>query len=163
MKKLLLVLNDSLLFMCVSMYLGTGWSMVLFSFTVLPDLTVQNYYLEFVPQVYAAMSFFTYQTIVMLVLGSVMIWANWNTRYRLAAILLMVLIITATGITLLKAFPLNAVMAAHITDPQVLKDTLAPWEAQTWVRVGFWTAEWLVMMYYFAGKLMDQPEAANAA
>ena len=35
----LIVLNNSVLFACVSMYLGTGWSLVLFSFSIADQLT----------------------------------------------------------------------------------------------------------------------------
>src|SRR5439155_23075680 len=40
MKALLFTINNALLFLCVSMYLGTGWSMVLFYFPIAPQLTV---------------------------------------------------------------------------------------------------------------------------
>ena len=50
------------LFLCVSMYFGTGWSLWLFSFPVTPQLTPAIYYLQFVPQVTAATEFFTQMT-----------------------------------------------------------------------------------------------------
>lgn len=48
------------------MYFGTGWSLVLFWFPTGKELTVGNYYDQFVPQVTAATRFFTWMTTVML-------------------------------------------------------------------------------------------------
>ncbi len=50
----LLVASYMLLFACTSMYFGTGWSLVLFSFPTADQLTPDNYYSHFVPQVEAA-------------------------------------------------------------------------------------------------------------
>jgi hypothetical protein len=65
-----IVLNDLLLLACVSMYLGTGWSLVLFSFPIRPRLTVDTYYDQFVPQVTLATRFFTWMTTVMIAAAS---------------------------------------------------------------------------------------------
>ena len=64
--KALFILNKALLFACVSMYFGTGWSLVLFSFPGAMDLTPDNYYNQIVPQFTAATAFFTYMTWVMI-------------------------------------------------------------------------------------------------
>ena len=61
------VINSILLATCVAMYFGTGWSLILFSFPIRPQLIVNNYYLHFVPQVTAPTHFFTWMTAVMLV------------------------------------------------------------------------------------------------
>ncbi|WP_010099432.1 hypothetical protein [Burkholderia ubonensis] len=65
----LLIANHAFLLLCASMYLGTGASLVLFSFPVAPQLTTDNYYLQFVPQVTAATAFFTVMTKLMLASG----------------------------------------------------------------------------------------------
>ncbi len=64
------------------MYLGTGGSLVLFSFPLAPQLTPDNYYLQFVPQVQAATAFFTTMTKVMLACGLIMLIAEWRQRTR---------------------------------------------------------------------------------
>ena len=49
-----LAINNLFLFLCTSMYLGTGWSLVLFSFPIASTLRTDTYYNQFVPQVQAA-------------------------------------------------------------------------------------------------------------
>ena len=149
MSKKLIVLNHSLLFLCISMYLGTGWSLVLFSFPVAPDLTVDNYYMQFVPQVTAATQFFTYMTILMMALGGVMIFTTWKTRYRWVPIVVLLGVFAATGLTMWKILPLNELMSAGITDQAALHDILSRWMTLNRVRVGLWTVQWLAMMSYF--------------
>ena len=57
-----LILDATLLLLCTSMYLGTGWSLVLFSFPSRSTLRVDNYYDQFVPPVQRATRFFTWMT-----------------------------------------------------------------------------------------------------
>jgi hypothetical protein len=68
-----IVLNDLVLLACCSMYFGTGWSLLLFSFPTAKQLTVENYYEQFVPQVTTVRKFFTWMTTVMFATGGVMI------------------------------------------------------------------------------------------
>ncbi len=152
MKLSLLALNHSLLFLCVSMYLGTGWSLILFSFPVAQQLTVDTYYLQFVPQVQAATRFFTYMTMAMMVFAAVMVVSEWRTAFRWVPITVLAAVLAATGLTVRWILPLNAVMAAGITDPTVLADTLRPWLSLNRVRVALWTVQWIAMMVYFAAQ-----------
>jgi hypothetical protein len=62
-----LAINNLFLFLCTAMYLGTGWSLVLFSFPIAAKLRPDNYYNQFVPQVTAATKFFTVMTVLMAV------------------------------------------------------------------------------------------------
>ena len=64
------------------MYLGTGWSLVLFSFPIAAKLTPDTYYNQFVPQVQAATKFFTVMTTLMLAAGVVMLVAEPEPVYR---------------------------------------------------------------------------------
>ena len=153
-KTLWLAANHSLLFLCVSMYLGTGWSLVLFSFPVAPELTVDNYYMQFVPQVTAATKFFTWMTMLMMVLCLVMAVAEWRTRFRWVPVVVFLAVVAATGLTMWKIIPLNKQMAAHISDPAALTDVLRQWMALNRVRVGLWTVQWGAMMYYFAAQFV---------
>ncbi len=149
----LLILNHAILFACVSMYFGTGWSLVLFSFPVAPELTVDNYYMQFVPQVTAATEFFTYMTTVMMIAAVVMIVAEWKTHYRWVPVIVLLAVFAATGLTLAYILPYNELMRAGITDPAVLADTLDNWMALNRIRVGIWTVEWIAVMTYFALKV----------
>ncbi len=142
--------NHALLFACASMYFGTGWSLVLFSFPIAPELTVENYYMQFVPQVEAATAFFTYMTVVMLVTSVVMIVAEWRTRLVWVPVVVLTAIILATAVTMIFIFPYNQAMSSGITDPDVLTGTLDRWMSLNRVRVGFWTVQWLSLMTYFA-------------
>jgi hypothetical protein len=146
----LLILNHSLLFLCTSMYLGTGWSLLLFSFPIAPELTPSTYYLQFVPQVHAATHFFTYMTAVMIVFALVMLVAEWRTGFRWVPAVVLAGVLAATGLTLKFILPYNAEMAARITDPVHLTAVLGKWMALNRVRVSLWTIQWLAMMIYFA-------------
>jgi hypothetical protein len=142
------------------MYLGTGWSLVLFSFPIAPKLTVDNYYLQFVPQVTAATEFFTQMTKLMIALCLVMLVAEWKTRFRWFPIIVLLGIIAATGLTLVYILPLNALMSQGITDPDQLKSILSEWMFLNKIRVGLWTVQWLSMMSYFALKAY-KPESSS--
>ena len=153
MKQTLLLANHSVLFLCVSMYLGTGWSMVLFSFPMAPHLTPDNYYYAFVPQVAAATAFFTSMTKLMIVLCLIMIVAEWKSHFRWAPIVVLLGVLVATGLTLKYIFPLNAAMTNGIKDPAELQATLSRWMYLNKIRVALWSVQWAAMMIYFAVKV----------
>lgn len=148
--KKLLVLNNALLFLCVSMYLGTGWSLILFSFPIAPQLTIDNYYMQFVPQVTAATHFFTWMTGLMVLLAVIMIVAEWRSRMRWAPVVVLVGVLAATGLTLRFILPYNAAMSDGITDPVQLQEVLGRWMMLNRIRVGVWTVQWSAMMIFFA-------------
>jgi hypothetical protein len=160
LKSIILVVNHSLLFLCISMYFGTGWSLMLFSFPVASQLTVDNYYLQFVPQVQAATRFFTYMTMAMTFFSVVMIVSEWKTGLRWVPVVVLLAVVAATGLTVRWILPLNAVMAAGIRDPAVLTDTLGRWLTLNRIRVAMWTVQWIAMMIYFAIRLRPAPSAA---
>jgi hypothetical protein len=161
MKNLLLVINSSLLFLCNSMYLGTGWSLLLFSFTIVPSVTPENYYLQFVPQVTAATSFFTGMTIVMFACGLAMAVAEWKTSDRWVPVIVLIAVAISTLITQLVILPINTEMAAGIADPARLSAVLGRWLMLNRVRVGLWTVQWVTMMYYFARKALSSATAGG--
>lgn len=143
------ITNAAFLLLCTSMYLGTGWSLVLFSFPVAPQLTPANYYMQFVPQVKAATAFLTVMTILMMVMGLVMVWREWRTGYRWVPIAMLLGVVVATAFTEVVIFPLNVEMAAGITDPARLHAVLDKWMFTNRIRTGIWTVEWLAMAAYF--------------
>jgi len=149
MKNWLLRLDYAFLFVCVSMYFGTGWSLVLFSFPVAPKLTVATYYMQFVPQVTAATAFFTTMTKAMIVANLIMLAAEFRTRLRWVPIIVFGALIAATVLTVKLILPMNAIMAQGITSQAELQEILSRWIALNKWRVGLWTIQWVAMMWYF--------------
>jgi hypothetical protein len=155
------VVNAAFLLACVSMYFGTGWSLVLFSFPVAPQLTPANYYMQFVPQVDAATRFFTYMTGAMLASAAVMVWAEWRTGYRWVPLVVFAAVAAATGLTLTLIFPLNHEMSAGITTQARLTFVLDRWMLLNRIRVGIWTVQWLAIVTYFVQKALRAPRARS--
>jgi len=150
----LAVLNDVLMLLFVSMYFGTGWSLILFSFQIAPKLTVDNYYLQFVPQVTAATRFFTVMTTLMLISDALMIWSLWGTALVWVPVVVILAVIVATGMTEIWILPLNKQMSAGIKDPGQLQGIIGRWMGLNRVRVGLWTVEWLAMAVFFGIKAL---------
>ncbi|NRD44216.1 hypothetical protein [Corallococcus exiguus] len=152
--------NACLLFLCTSMYLGTGWSLVLFTFPIAPQLTVDNYYLQFVPQVQAATRFFTWMTAVMLLSAGVLAWRERKTALRWYPLGVLVAVVVATLLTRIYIFPYNDEMAAGITSPERLTEVLGAWMRMNRIRVGLWTVQWLLTLGYFVHRVLraEHPE-----
>ena len=162
MKNLLSGINRAFLFAFVSMYFGTGWSLVFFSFPVAPQLTVDNYYLQFVPQVTAATNFFTYMTMLMMISCGIIIIEEWKTTVKWYAIIILLLVILATMLTIAYIFPYNHAMEEGITDPVVLKEVLGKWLRLNVIRVSIWTLQWLTMAVYFVEIYVKVRKTASA-
>jgi hypothetical protein len=132
------------------MYLGTGGSLVLFSFPVASQLTPDNYYLQFVPQIQAATEFFTPMAKLMLAACLVMLVAEWRQPTRWVPIVVLLTVLVASGITVKWIFPLNAVMAGHIKDPVELHRVLDEWMHLSRIRAAVWCVQWAALAWYFA-------------
>ena len=150
MTRTLVLIDEVVLFMGASMYFGTGWSTVLFQFPITPDLTVENYYLQFVPQVKAALRVFTMLTTIMIATAGIMLVAEWGTGLVWVPILVVTLVVGSAALTVIRILPINRRMAEGITDPAELGVALGRWKTLTSIRVGLWTAEWLAMAIFFA-------------
>lgn len=146
--------NAGLLFLCASLYLGTGWSLILFSFPVAPHLTVENYWLQFIPPLNAATRVFTAVTFVMLASAAVLFWYERRTVLRWYPLVVFLSVLAAGLFTRNYIFPYNREMAAGITDPERLREVIREWMSLNRLRVAIWTASWLAMMGYFAHKLL---------
>lgn len=145
-----LILDASLLLLCASIYLGTGWSLVLFSFPGASSFTIDNYYDQFVPPVQRATRFFTWMTAVMLATAIVLIVAERDSAYLAAPAVLFVGVVTATGLTIKFIFPYNKQMAVGIKDDVTLQAVLRKWMLLNWIRVSLWTVQWVAITVYFA-------------
>jgi uncharacterized membrane protein len=134
---------------CTSMYFGTGWTGVLFLFPIAPELTPDNYYLQFVPQMHAAVHVFTWMTGAMIVSALVMLAGEWKRGVRWVPLGVLVGIVAATLLTTQAVFPLNDRLASHITDPSELRTVLAEWVRLSTIRAWIWTGEWALMAIFF--------------
>lgn len=162
MKTRLLIASFALLFLCASIYLGTGLSLVLFSFPIAPKLTPENYYMQFVPQVHAATQFFTYMTTLMIALAILMLVTEWRTKLRWVPIAVLAGVIAATALTVWVIFPYNEEMASGIKDSGRLAVVLGKWMMLNRIRVAIWVVQWLAMMAYFGIKAIRYEEASHA-
>ncbi len=153
-RQLFHLFNAGVLFLAASLYLGTGWSLVLFSFPVAPMLTVDNYWLQFVPQLTEATRVLTAVTMVMLVSAGVLFWHERRSALRWYPLIVFLGVLAAGLVTRNLIFPYNLEMAAGITDPERLRDVIREWMALSRIRLAIWTSEWVAMMGYFAHKLL---------
>lgn len=149
MKNILLKINKSVLFACTSVYLGTGWSMVLFSLPSAPSLNIHNYYQQFVPQVTRATEFFTVMTIVMLISAIIIIIEEWKSAKKWYPIGVLAAVIAATLLFEIFILPYNEQMAVGITSNVALHELLNTWTTLNYIRVSIWSIEWLLMLFYF--------------
>jgi hypothetical protein len=156
MNRKLQLLNHSLLFLCASLYLGTGWSIVLFTFPITPQFTVDNYALHFVPQIASATIFFSVVTTLMIVTAAVMFWCERRTPFKWVPAVVLASVCCAASLTMIFIFPVNRAMTEGITDPAALAGYVARWKTLHSVRMAFWTTNWLAVMIYFAVKLYQR-------
>jgi hypothetical protein len=153
MSETLNVAVAALMLLFASMYLGTGWSLVLFSFPMAPRLTPETYALPFVEPVKNATRFFTFMTIAMLVTSVVLIVGEAGGGYLWVPIVYLAGVIAATALTLLFIFPYNKELTAGVTDPQRLRVVLGKWMRLNVVRVSLWTVQWTAIALYFVLKV----------
>lgn len=153
MKRKLYLLNNALLFAGASIYFGTGWSTAIFQFPLLSELTPDNYYLHFIPQIDSATNFFTFLVTLMVITAVVMAVGEWKTRYRWVPITMLLVVVGATCLTIFVVFPVNAVLREGISDQNQLLEVIERWIFLTKIRVGIWSLEWILMMFYFASRV----------
>ena len=144
-----ILLNDVLLLLCCSIYLGTGFSLVFFQFPVEPSLMPDNYAMMFVLPVDLATRFFTWMTSFMLLFAVVMLATEWFSGLRWVPVVVLLATITATLVTIWLIFPLNHELSAGIVDPERLKVVFHRWANLNRVRVGLWAVQWAAMAYFF--------------
>lgn len=145
-----LILDASVLLLCASVYLGTGWSLVLFSFPGRRNLTVDNYYDQFVPPVHRATRFFTWWTVVMIATAIVLVVAERSSWYVIAPIVVLAGVVAATALTVKFIFPYNKRMESHLTDNTEMQSVLGKWMFLNVIRTSLWTVQWIAITTYFA-------------
>lgn len=144
-----LLLNHAVLFLCCSIYLGTGVSLVFFQLPLEPKLTPDNYAMIFVEPVANATEFFTWMTLVMLVTAGIMLVTEWFSGIRWVPIVVILGIIAATLLTIFFIFDYNQELSDGVTDPERLKVVIGRWGTLNRIRVSLWAVEWLAIMYWF--------------
>jgi hypothetical protein len=142
----------ALMLLFASMYLGTGWSLVLFSFPLAPRLTPETYALPFVEPVRNATRFFTFMSIAMLVAAVALTVGEADSEYLWVPIVYLAGAIAATALTLLFIFPYNRELTAGVTDRDRLQVVLRKWMRLNVVRVSLWTVQWIAVALYFVLK-----------
>jgi uncharacterized membrane protein len=146
------VIVAALMLLFASMYLGTGWSLVLFSFPIAPRLTPQTYELPFIEPVKQATYFFTAMTIAMLVTAVILIVGEADSDYLWAPVVYLAGVIAATALTIVFIFPYNKELKAGVEDQQRLHVLLGKWMRLNVVRTSLWTVQWLAIALYFVLK-----------
>jgi Domain of unknown function (DUF1772) len=141
------------LFLCASMYLGTGWSLALFTLPGRQSMTVDNYYDQIVAPIKRATRFFTGMTIVMIGAAIALIVAEWGSAYILAPIAVLAAVVAATLLTTLVLFRYNRRLKERITDEAELREVLERWAFWNWFRLAFWTSQWVALAVYIGLKL----------
>jgi hypothetical protein len=145
-----ILFNNVILFLCCSIYFGTGISLVFFQLPLVPQLTPESYQLVFVGPVQRATQFFTYMTIVMLVTATVMLATEWLSGIRWVPLIVLLAVISATALTIYGVFDLNKALTSGGLTQQELRLTLEKWATFNRIRAALWTVEWMSMMYWFA-------------
>jgi hypothetical protein len=143
------IIDAALLLLFASMYFGTGWSLVLFSFPLASKLTPDNYRLPFVEPVVNATRFFTWMTAAMLAVPIPLIVGERHTGYVWVPVVYLAATIAATALTLIFIFPYNKELREGVTDPARLRLVLGRWMRLNVVRVLLWTVEWVAVTLYF--------------
>ena len=144
-----LLLNNAILMLCCSIYLGTGVTLVFFQLPLEPLLTPDSYYLVFVKPVQLATQFFTWMTVVMLVTGFIMLIGDWFSGIRWVPLVVLAAVIASTALTILLIFDLNRELANGVSDPARLKALLHTWSGYNRIRAALWAVQWLAMMVWF--------------
>lgn len=147
-------LDGLFLLACASMYLGTGWSLVLFSFPLSKKLTPETYMLPFIDPVKNATRFFTWMTTAMLIAVIPFGIAEWDTGYVWCAIVYLLATLLATGLTMKFIFPYNHEMESGIPDQERLNLIMGKWMRLNTIRTLLWTVEWLAIALYFFFKVV---------
>lgn len=141
------------LLLCTSMYLGTGWSLALFTLPGRHAMKVDNYHDQIVAPIQRATRFFTWMTIVMIGASIALIVVEWGSVYILAPIAVLVAVVGATLLTTLVLFRYNRRLKERITDEAELREVLERWAFWNWFRLALWTSQWVAMAIYVALKL----------
>ncbi len=158
MSKILLAINHAYLMFGVTVYVGVLWALHFFWYPSWEVMTLDVVQDHFIKPTSAATVFFTYVVPLMFISNAVLIWQEWRTRFRWAAIIAMLCIIGATYVGQIHIIPINNAIAEGLSSAAELSEKLEQWMFLNDVRWVIMSAMWIAMMYYFFGKgdLLDK-------
>ena len=145
-----LLFNNAILFLCCSIYLGTGVTLVFFQLPLATQLTPENYAIVFVQPIALATTFFTWTVTIMLITGTIMAITEWFSGIRWLPILVLLSVSAAASLTVFMIFPINQQLAAGVADQAEVSALLGEFGRLSRIRFCFWVFQWLLMMYWFA-------------
>lgn len=142
------------LLLMASIYLGAGFSLVVFQFPGAGSITPSTFPERMGDPIKRATLTFTIQSTLMLVGGVVLAVAEWDEGgYRYAPLAYVVATLAATAWTVLAIFSVNQRLRKADVDPAEFRRLLTVWMRLNVVRFLFWVAEWLAMAVWFVGSV----------
>jgi hypothetical protein len=134
-----------------SVYLGMGFSLVVLQFPgAVATTRAANFSERFGDPVRRAVATFTVVSMLMLIGGVWLTVRDWdNGDRRLLPLLFTIMVIAATGFTVVFILPVNRVLYGEIADEAYFTTTLRRWVRLNVVRYLFWIVEWFAITGWF--------------
>jgi Domain of unknown function (DUF1772) len=141
----------ALMLLFASVYLGMGFSLVVLQFPGAAATTkAANFPERFGDPVRRAVATFTVISVLMLIGGAWLTVRDWDHGdRRLFALLFTVMVIAATGFTVVFILPVNRVLYGEIADESYFTTMLRRWIRLNVVRYLFWIVEWFAITGWF--------------
>jgi glucan phosphoethanolaminetransferase (alkaline phosphatase superfamily) len=152
MKNTLLNVNHALLMLGTTIYVGVLWALHFFWYPSWENMTVDVVQAHFIGPTSEATKFFTVVVPIMFGCNLVLIWAEWRTRFRWAAIVAILGIIGSTLVGQLLIIPINQTIAKGVAAQAELTPMLQEWMKLNDVRWVMMNVMWLALMYFFLSK-----------
>jgi hypothetical protein len=139
------------LLLFASIYLGMGWSLVLFQFPGAVETTrAHNFPDRFGGPVRRAVGFFSVVSVLMFVGGILLTIDQWDQgARRYWPLLYAVGVAAATTFTVVLILPVNRALYREIADDRQFRTLLSRWMRLNVVRTGLWTVEWVAIVGWF--------------
>jgi uncharacterized membrane protein len=147
--KTLLNLLYLILMFGTTVYMGVLWSLKIFWFPGWKSITTDVVQEHFIGPTSRATVFFTIVVPIMFVCNAILIWKEWNTRFRWTSIIAMLGIVGSTIVGKLLIIPINDEIALGKTNQTDLTSMLQTWMDYNDIRWIMMTIMWLALMYYF--------------
>ena len=150
-KTLLIGVNHTLLMFGTTVYVGVLWALHFFWYPSWEVMNIDNVQDHFILPTSAATRFFTIVVPIMFLTSGIMIWQEWQTRFRWHAIIGFLGVTGATVVGQLLIIPVNKTIAAGVPQSE-LTPLLKEWMALNDIRWVIITIMWLTLMIYFLAR-----------
>lgn len=150
--KILLTINHCFLMFGVTVYVGVLWALHYFWYPSWEVMTVDVVQDHFIKPTSAATDFFWIVVPLMFLTNAVLIWREWKTSLRWAAIIAMICISGASYVGQVHIIPVNDEIAQGLLSAEQLTEKLTLWMTLNDIRWMIMNVMWLTMMYYFFAK-----------